>query len=316
MMSNGGNWGLDRIDVGGINNVFQYTATGKGIKVFVIGTGVLRTHDDFKDTSGNTRVSYVGDFCTGARRTSSSELDAGDYSRGHDTHVASFAAGMLSGVAKDARIYSLRTTWQSVDPGNANGWWACNDRSAVAAAINWLRADNNGHVYPDGIWRPAVVVYSGGSGTQAIRDAIDMAASMDDASVGYLFALSGNTGGPVSDHWGTSVPNKALVVGGTDRNDRQLNGNNDYGPLLGLYAPARGLTGASREGDHIYNILDPETACGCGGDSFAAPFVAGVAATYLELHPLASPATVRAAILSMASSIGLARPLLSSWPRA
>jgi subtilisin family serine protease len=51
----------------------------------------------------------------------------------------------------------------------------------------------------------------------------------------------------------------------------------------------------------------------CAGDSFAAPFVSGVAATYLELRPQASPATVRSALVSAATTVStLSKPLLYS----
>jgi hypothetical protein len=313
-------WGLDRIDQPvGTDGFFHYDATGKDVNIFIIGTGVLSTHDDFKDpNTGLPRVQYVGDFCTPNQqnpRTTSIETDPGDFSFGHETHVASFAAGRLSGVAKEARIYSLRTTWQSADGIADNGGSACNDQSSVATAVTWLV--NHGHTYPDGIWRPAVVNYSGGSGTSAVQSAIDTASNIDNASAGYLFTLSGDTGGAVSAHWGTTVPNEALVVGGTYQNDVPLNSNNDYGSLLGLYAPASNLLGASKLGNSVYNILDPETVCQCGGDSFAAPFVAGVAAAFLQLHPNATPRQVRTRILNAAtprSTLESNKRLLQSAP--
>jgi subtilisin family serine protease len=285
-------WGLDRID-GATDGVYHYLATGAGVGIYIVGTGVRRDHDDFKtdSTSGHSRVTYIGDFCTGARRAGSQEVDPGDGWDGHDTHVASYAAGTLSGVAKRARIYSLRTTWQTPDGVAANGGDHCVNGSAVADAVNWITA--NGH-------RPAVVNYSGGSGDTATREAI-----LKSTDAGFVYTLSGNTGGLVSLHWGDQVPARTLVVGGTDSDDRALNDSTStathYGPLLAVYAPAKGLTGAGKANPHTYTIPE-EQGPPYAGDSFAAPFVAGVAALYLELHPTASPCEVRQAIIDSADN--------------
>jgi subtilisin family serine protease len=60
------------------------------------------------------------------------------------------------------------------------------------------------------------------------------------------------------------------------------------------------------------DLRDQRPTCH-GGDSFAAPFVAGVVATYFQAHPHASPTTVRAALLAAATpgvQVGLPQPLL------
>ena len=283
-------WGLDRID-GTTDGIYHYSATGAGVSIYIVGTGLRHDHDDFKtDKQGPSRVTYIGDFCTGTRRTGSQEVDPADGWDGHETHVASYAAGTLSGVAKRARIYALRTTWQTADGAASNGGDHCTNGSAVADAINWITV--NGH-------RPAVVNYSGGSGDAAAREAI-----LRSIDAGFGFTLSGNTGGLVSLHWGDQIPARALVVGGTDSEDRALNDSpdsaNHYGPLLGVYAPAKGLSGAGKANPRAYTIPE-EQGPPYAGDSFAAPFVAGAAALYLESHPAASPCEVRQAIIDSAN---------------
>jgi subtilisin family serine protease len=284
-------WGLDRID-GASDGVYHYVATGAGVSIYIVGTGVRHDHDDFKtDKQGHSRVTYIGDFCTGTRRTGSQEVDPGDGWDGHDTHVASYAAGTLSGVAKHARIYSLRTTWQTPDGAASNGGDHCMNGTAVADAIDWITM--NGH-------RPAVVNYSGGSGDAAVQEA--MLKSID---AGFVYTLSGNTGGLVPFHWGDQVPAKALVVGGTDSDDHALNDSPSsaahYGALLAVYAPAKGLSGAGKANPRAYTIPEEQGPL-YAGDSFAAPFVAGAAALYLELHPAASPCEVRQAIVDSANN--------------
>jgi subtilisin family serine protease len=284
-------WGLDRID-GTRDGIYHYLATGAGVSIYIVGTGVRRDHDDFKaDERGHSRVTYVGDFCTGTRRSGSTEVDPGDGWDGHETHVASYAAGTLSGVAKNARIYSLRTTWQTPEGAAANGGAHCANGSSVADAINWITVNG---------LRPAVVNYSGGRGGAAVQDAI-----LRSIGAGFVFTLSGNTGGLVSGNWGDQVPTKALVVGGTSSDDRALNdsssGASHYGPLLAVYAPAKGLAGAGKANHADYTIPE-EQGPPYAGDSFAAPFVAGAAALYLEQHPAASPCEVRQAIIDSADN--------------
>jgi hypothetical protein len=115
--------------------------------------------------------------------------------------------------------------------------------------------------------------------------------------------LSGGTGGSVAAHWGTEVPKAALVVGGTDRDDRALAASvyDASAPgLLALYAPAKGLYGAGIASDHDYSIPEACPAPCAAGDSFAAPLVAGAAALYLERHPTARPCEVRQAVVDSA----------------
>lgn len=285
------NWALDRIDQDrGTDGAYHYTATGAGVTIYIVGGGVRRTHADF-----GGRLSFVGDFCSGALRRGTAEVDGQAGYDGHDTHVASYAAGLRSGVAKRARILSLRTTWYTSREDTRDGGRFCqgdDNDGAVAAAFRWIAA----HAV-----RPAVANYSGGHGTPAVQAAI-----LETLAAGVSVTLSGDTGGAVAVHWGDDLPRSALVVGGTDRDDRALapSAYDLAAPgLLGVFAPAKGLYGAGIAGDRDFSI--PE-ACGppcAAGDSFAAPLVAGAAALYLEDHPSARPCEVRQAIIDSARPV-------------
>src|SRR5262249_29725669 len=230
------------------------------------------------------------DFCTGSQRLSTAEVDPDNFADGHETHVAGYATGARSGVAKGAHIFSLRTTWHD-ENDRTNGGPACvngGQNGAVAAAFTWIK-DHGRH--------PGVINFSGGHGTSDIQSAIQKAITAN-----FVVTLSGNIGGDVTSNWGRDVPEVALVVGGTDINDRALNATGDYGAALALYAPAKALIGAGKASNTDYS--DP----GIYGDSWAAPFVAGVAATYLQRHPQASPAIVRAATFHRAAGGRVTNP--------
>ncbi len=300
-----GNWGLDRIDQrAGTNNSFVFGATGRGVNVYVIDTGVLGSHDDFRDRTDpqhHSRVTYVGHFCAadGMPQPRSPETYVGnDGYDGHGTHNASFAAGNTYGVARDARIFSLRAQSHDVKEGPNCGETE-RDAAAVSAAVKWITAHGR---------RPGVVNIS-----FAFDRAPDDLQRAIHASVqaGFVYVLSGKTGG--TGHWGNSLPSETMIVGGTRADDTPI--GRDYGSDLALFAPAEGLYGAGLASATDVSIPEAAGFCPplCAGDSFAAPFVSGVAATYLEQHPQASPAAVRTALVSGATMIStLPRPLLYS----
>ena len=322
--TNPGNWGLWRIDQPDLARAraakqLRYVADGTGVNIYIIDLGVLSSHPDFCDAYGRSRVTWVGAFCWGATpRTVDPqtgqpypEAVAGDGYDGHGTHNASFAAGRHSGTATNARVYALRV--KGPEGGD------CATEQAIVNAVNWIVA-NNGPTR-------AVVNLSLRATTDAVHTAIHNSIN-PPSGFGLTYTLTGNTGGPVDRIWGSLIPSEALVVGGTDSQDKPIANlaTNPYGPLLALFAPAKGLCGAS-----LGEAFNFSTACTAGaqysvpeiavcpqpcpkpasGDSFAAPFVAGVAAAYLQQHKTATPAQVRAAIIDRAAPVsGLPQKIL------
>jgi len=200
---------------------------------------------------------------------------------------------MTHGVAKNARIFSLRA--QSNEMAEGPDCRQGRNDSAMVWAVRWITAHGE---------HPAVVNISFALETASM----DLQRAIHESvQAHFSYTLSGRTGG--TGHWGSLLPAETMIVGGTTSSDAPI--GKGYGSDLFLFAPARGLSGAGRASDTDVSI--PEGCCAPAGDSFAVPFVTGVAATYLESHPQSSPAAVRQALLSAASTVnGLPRPLLQS----
>jgi len=264
-------WGIDRIDEPDLplSSTFTYTSTGAGVRAYVLDTGVRRTHQQF-----GGRAAYIANGAANGDFVGDGHGSAEDC-HGHGTHVSGTIGGVGYGVAKGVLIRAGRVV-DCLGNGNA---------SMAIAAMDWVRLN--------GI-KPAVVNMSLGYGdVQAVRDA---AASL--VSAGFFVAAAAGNG----DFAGTpqnaclQSPGGAstvMTVGATTSSDHESSFSN-YGSCVDILAPGSSITSALHTSD---------TASGLkSGTSMAAPHVAGVAALYLESHPLAAPWIVTAALKGSATS--------------
>ncbi|HEY3221192.1 MAG TPA: S8 family peptidase [Gemmatimonadales bacterium] len=218
MDENGDPWGLDRIDQQALplSATYDYTATGEGVNVYIIDTGIWTSHPDFGGRADNVYDALTFNLLGGV---------TGEDCNGHGTHVAGTIGGTTYGVAKGVSLHGVRVL-------------SCTGvgfTSQIIAGIDWVRQN---------AISPAVANMSlGGGFSQALNDAttnlwdsgvfVAVAAGNDNvdactaspasATGAFTAAASEKTDAKASfSNWGTCVeayaPGSAIVsdfLGGT-----------------------------------------------------------------------------------------------------
>ncbi len=188
---------------------------------------------------------------------------------GHGTHVAGTVGSATYGVAKQAALKAVRVL-DCTGHGPMSG---------LLSAVDWITLNAQ---------RPAVVNMSL---TGVLSASLNAAVEFSIASGITYVVAAGNATADACSASPSSAPN-AITVGATDANDAFASWSN-FGGCVRILAP----------GMNIASLwLGNGSASTQSGTSMASPHVAGAAALYLQLNPTATPAQVRSALTSNATT--------------
>lgn len=198
-------WGLDRIDQRNLplDKLYEPGATGEGVNVAVIDTGVDAAHAEFEgrvDPDCFSAITFGG--C--------------DDGHGHGTHVAGTVAGKTWGVAKRARLFRVRVL-------DAQGSGTDSD---VIRGIDWVTAKKQSL---GGAWVANMSL--GGEASRALDEAV-----CRSIAAGVVHAVAaGNESGDACAGSPAHVK-QAIGAGASDRTDRGADFSNT-GACVSLFAP-------------------------------------------------------------------------------
>lgn len=210
-------WHLDRIDQRTLplNGRFSITDSADDIFVYLIDSGVNMRHEEFEG-----RVESGYDF---VRNT---DVDTPDCT-GHGTHIAGLIAGRTFGVAKKARVISVRV-------------FGCNHKAQVSAitdALHWVLV----HSEQTDVRHRFVIALMASFNGEASKPLQFVMNEISRRKIPVVVPAGDYDDDACNIH--PASESTFLTVGAIAHNDARASFSN-YGPCIDLYAPGMGLPSA------------------------------------------------------------------------
>jgi len=239
---------------------YNFDQTGEGVFVFVVDTGISQDHIDFFDDEDLTRI-HCSWNAYHPNRDASKNKSCED-KVGHGTHTAGVIGGTTFGVAKNARMISIKTF---TDDGIGS-------IGSVISGLDYIQRTKD--LNPD-----MSMIVNMSFGTHAMSDAFESAiAGVVNAAV-VVIASAGNEGGNACEKAPAMYEN-VITVGSSTIND-EVAPHSNQGECLNVFAPGDRITSAWING--------PFDQAAISGTSAAAAHATGVVALILERFPRMMP---------------------------
>lgn len=261
-------------------------ATGSGILVGVLDTGVDASHSEF----AGKRIHFE-EFDRVGRKVGGPPRDAGS----HGTHVSALVAGQKSGLAQDADL-AVAAVLTTRTPRGMSG-----SLVQIAGGLNWLVTE------PFRSGRQGVDLVNASLGASGWNPFLRKL--IQNARVPVVAAIGNDGRGGVDRHGSPGNYPECLGVGATDITDTVADFS-DWGTVHPPGESSHDVPDLCAPGVGIYSAL-PGGAFGyMSGTSMASPIVAGIAARVLELHPAlrGKPTLLKARVVALATGAAVPHP--------
>src|SRR3954447_9389986 len=252
-----------------------FPSTG-GVKVGVVDTGILATHEDLAGKLANCAQSRgIGGILAGSIREGSCADD-----NGHGTHVSGTITGNanngkgVAGVAFNSHLAMCRALGGPLGSGST---------SDLANCITWL-SDKGASV---------ISMSLGGGDSTTLHNAVQYAWKSGNGAL--IVAAAGNDGDSTLEY--PAAYAEVVSVAASDNKDQRAcfsNANAD----VEVAAPGVDVLSSYDGSNSDYKLLS--------GTSMATPHVAGVAAIIWDKYPTATASTIRSKLDASVDDLGAA----------
>lgn len=302
------NWGLDRIDQQSptLDGHFTYQRSGVGVDIYVVDTGVRTTHQEFNGRIENG-LGFVATSITDVNGNPFASTDYTDQC-GHGTHVAGIAAGDRYGVAKSAVVVPVR-----IFSGGSSAKCSSTTVDAFREGVAYVIRTAASRAPRRAVMNLSLGVDHSTRLDEKVKEAVDAGIFVvaaagndgDEANDGGYVSSGGP--GPSPACTGDSLNVTGMLTVAATGGTRSLGGNlyeftnvddepsySNYGPCVDIYAPGTAITSAwpvsgTENPDLFAGRYSDSGSLAKSGTSMATPFVAGVAANFLEEAPNLTP---------------------------